>query len=562
LKHHKILGENFAIDLMGTHTQTPKNGKIDLKFGESNGENSFTYIIGDNGCGKSSLLKTLFHLISYGKNGNELLGEEKFTTSRAYLLNVFEGYLQQNHKNVSSSLKTNLVDKDKKCLEINLENSISQVLYNDSSFGNNLVYSTSPEMYSYGRDQGIHSTKYLFLQLFANCKDQKASFNQDIFNKVLPGINKIELIVKKQNIVILQYFIFASENEPWINEVILADMTVNKESFLGTQKKFLSDSGQDSKKLEDLFHVAITKFENTNFKREIEIRHNIKGLRDIISSRSFIEFVKLIIQNDGIFKLPIDLIDNDKIKGIDIRVLGILEELGFLETEVRLIAGSNRSSYRQYSIDHISSGENQRLRFYCMLQNRPKAETENLLFIFDEPENSLHIKWQYSFVNDLKEVLKHFDIKNSHFIISSHSPMLLMGGKKSQANHSKFISLHRNRNSEGIEEVLCNEIEDVNAFAMEELAQDAFGFDYRPPFVHQKLLAELTGLDGHSCTKSRFIVNVAEDQMELFEKHLSEQKIEVYSCKYDREITDVLTRTDLSRKINKLVASLNSEQDS
>lgn len=67
----------------------------------------------------------------------------------------------------------------------------------------------------------------------------------------------------------------------------------------------------------------------------------------------------------------------------------------------------------------LSSGEQHELvLFYHLLFN---TEPGSLLLI-DEPEISLHISWQKSFINDLKEIIK---LNSVEIIIATHSPDLI-----------------------------------------------------------------------------------------------------------------------------------------
>jgi len=47
------------------------------------------------------------------------------------------------------------------------------------------------------------------------------------------------------------------------------------------------------------------------------------------------------------------------------------------------------------------------------------------LLLIDEPENSLHVAWQKTIVDDMKEIA---DIKRLQIIIATHSPSIVSKG--------------------------------------------------------------------------------------------------------------------------------------
>jgi len=59
---------------------------------------------------------------------------------------------------------------------------------------------------------------------------------------------------------------------------------------------------------------------------------------------------------------------------------------------------------------------------------------DNTFVFFDEPENSLHPKWQSSIVSDMWKAISQVSV-NSHIIIATHSPLIVSGA----AGQSSFI---------------------------------------------------------------------------------------------------------------------------
>lgn len=77
------------------------------------------------------------------------------------------------------------------------------------------------------------------------------------------------------------------------------------------------------------------------------------------------------------------------------------------------------SSGQGLALDKLSSGEQHDfIMFYDLIFQTPK----NALVLIDEPEISLHIEWQETFLNRLIEICKMNDL---HAIIATHSPNIV-----------------------------------------------------------------------------------------------------------------------------------------
>ena len=83
------------------------------------------------------------------------------------------------------------------------------------------------------------------------------------------------------------------------------------------------------------------------------------------------------------------------------------------------IIKDNNGSFQNIPVNKLSSGEqNELVLFYLLLFKTDK----NSLILIDEPEVSLHISWQKSFIKDLKEITK---LNNLDVIIATHSPDII-----------------------------------------------------------------------------------------------------------------------------------------
>lgn len=83
----------------------------------------------------------------------------------------------------------------------------------------------------------------------------------------------------------------------------------------------------------------------------------------------------------------------------------------------------------EFGIDSLSTGEKQILfRISGMLKNL--SHLNGSVILIDEPETSLHPKWQQKYVQFLLETFKGLD---TQFIIATHSPYILQGIKNGES---------------------------------------------------------------------------------------------------------------------------------
>ena len=120
---------------------------------------------------------------------------------------------------------------------------------------------------------------------------------------------------------------------------------------------------------------------------------------------------KLKIFDDLYGKLSIflDILNN---KRFSYKKVSINEKTGFTFKNVK---------GKELTVNDLSSGEQHELvMLYDLLFNVP----DNTLVLIDEPEISLHIKWQKELLHDLEEInkVRHFDI-----LLATHSPSIING---------------------------------------------------------------------------------------------------------------------------------------
>ncbi|GHT94637.1 ATP-binding protein [Spirochaetia bacterium] len=154
----------------------------------------------------------------------------------------------------------------------------------------------------------------------------------------------------------------------------------------------------------------------------IEIDKESK-LQEIEENQKENETLKYVLQlyiEDSFEKLKIFDEPSQKIKMfLDIINKRFKHKKMFIDKEKGFLFKSTILLENEIPVDKLSSGEqNELVLFYELLF---KSNKDSLILI-DEPEISLHISWQNTFIHDLKEIAKLNDLT---FLIATHSPDII-----------------------------------------------------------------------------------------------------------------------------------------
>lgn len=214
-----------------------------------------------------------------------------------------------------------------------------------------------------------------------------------------------------------------------------------------TIKKYLTESTELSSKLDRTYPNRLIERlkHSTNISKEF-LNEELKRLEDKrakLDVAGLIEIEKdsnlLAIENPG--KEIIDVLmlyvedSFEKIKIFDTisrkieilldiinkrfkhKKLVIDKEEGFLFKST--ILKNENEEAQNINVSKLSSGEQNELVLFYILLFKTK---NNSLILIDEPEVSLHISWQNSFIEDLKEITK---LNNLDILIATHSPDII-----------------------------------------------------------------------------------------------------------------------------------------
>lgn len=168
-------------------------------------------------------------------------------------------------------------------------------------------------------------------------------------------------------------------------------------------------------------------------------------------------------RNHSAYRIERDVLQNLTID--DLWILPLLADIGVVRYEIFI---------NDVSIEDLSSGEQMMIQLYCDLAPvcyaHPKKK--DYLILYDEPENSLHPKWQQQFPERFRHVVEDiYGIIDSHFIFCTHSPMIVM-----QAPLTENTSVIRF--SYDGKEFKSEKIRNINQFYVEQVLLDDFGLNY------------------------------------------------------------------------------------
>ena len=322
-----------------------------------------TAIVGENGSGKSSILECLqevFKIENQKLENSILIPEHTFN----FILKFYMDNELYEIKNIKDHFETNI---------INNENIVDLMKYYAYSNFNNKF-----DMFKLNR----HS---IAEKLISNDKILDYDFEITSF-MFLP--NKVEISLCD----------FYTKFDKLISDSKRYPLYPNQ-----SDHEYLLEMNQEIKS-------AMKAFENeTNMYYKFVMIQNLKydnGFEERITEEEFNEYFSLTFPNN--IKLLNDLtIEEEKIyyEYNDFFNFNFIDKVG--------------RSYDELSHgEQIIFGQLLNIYFYS------KQNEDNLIFLLDEPEISLHPNWQKKYLNESINLCKKFNNKY-HFITTSHSPFIL-----------------------------------------------------------------------------------------------------------------------------------------
>ncbi|MDO6437320.1 AAA family ATPase [Cyclobacterium sp. 1_MG-2023] len=482
VNHHKVIGSkkidffgkttNLTVDLTREH-----HTDIVLEIDEETKENHYTFIIGQNGVGKTILFRTIVNFI----NANDSFEEPKLKALINFYTNS-KKYIKYNSNSGVNELVNLGIDNyfsNQKNLIIKnfLEHYNSYLILISSSFERSIVHK-NPRYRSFNYLSDINTTKTLFAKSLMKFKDDKKLnilselLERETIEWKMRGYLSVEarggienddffLLKNKNNVNIFNFLktirkVNISDDEKLITENLdslelnVIDSIYNSNAFF----KFYFDSNQSFKDLFEKINASVVLNKIEGFLKEKTNDPDVEkhlNIRTPTKERKKWEFLFSNI---------------NELSEFDLNTLLLLEDLNLIDLNIFC---------NDVQLDYMSSGEQSIIRLFSFFSDIPgKDKYENLLIFFDEPENTLHPKWQQNFPLYFRRVIEEiYEIRNSHFFFATHSPLILM--KSNTSNNSNVVRFYKDDQNE----FQSHQIENINSYSIEEVLLDEFKILYR-----------------------------------------------------------------------------------
>jgi len=481
-KNH-FLFKNTRINFFSDSVPIDKEAKkpFEIIFDEENAKkNSYSYFIGENGTGKSALLKSLAGIFNFNNSyiDKSIDHLEDFFGKKRYSFN----------KNTFSESQF-LLDMGMDIWDSSVRNNNindTQVIYVSNTL-EKIQISRNPSFRHFNYFSDINRTKYLTMKALIR-SDQKKQF--DILNQLLNGGRTINWNIKSA-IIAVKYdddngdapFVAVHDDRIYDLLTLFEKMAGQEDNSLDyslltkSEKLLLADIERDGFFFKLYFD---SKQSPRIFFKQLSQSYIYSKIWEFFGEQN-IRTRKGILRGNGPRNASSDiwLFDLEDMRAQDILFAGLLENLGLIKLDLLL---------NDKPIEWLSSGEQSLIRLCSFFSDIPNPDDrKNLVMIIDEPENSLHPKWQHNFPVHFNAIADAYGVTSSHFIIATHSPLIIMKAAKPEfADNVAIIRLYRNG-----DEIGAKVIEDVNAYSIEEVMLDEFNISYRSKIREIEIFDEL-----------------------------------------------------------------------
>lgn len=433
--------EVFVEDLFGYYTY-----KIPLEKADTHSQLLIVY--GDNGSGKTTILEMIFSLLSIdtrGVDGILKLCELKFTSIGLTLDNGVEIFVYKE-------------DIDDDCVELFVtENGagVSCILY--STLLNDTL-TTNIEKEHFEAFLKVHNAidklniTVFYLsdnRKFAFSRSVDGGFSDDNSNHVYAIRKQLKRQLRNGKISHKEYKMLAASYGPddklllpaikrlekWIHNKALQGSRQgekNTNTIYKEMVKRIAQSSEDDTPLNNRIDAIKTNLEEISKQNDEYAKFGLVSsieLQDIIDAVSLTQDAKLEILYSAIEPYIEGLSASfDSLREVQELILSFIESINSYlthkEIQYHLSRGFtiiHKRNNEPIPFSVLSSGERQLLLLIC---NVITASEEATIFIIDEPEISLNVKWQRKLLDTL---LKFGENRNIQFIIATHSIELLTG---------------------------------------------------------------------------------------------------------------------------------------
>lgn len=340
-----------------------------------NKKNAYTVLVGSNGTGKSRILR---RIVNSFKN----MTEDKAIVPSNYSRNLEVDSIVRSYFTFSGSTeaKSYCSDNQRKVLEVD---DVKVIAVTTSPFDKFPVEYKGKSKYRYHDTDTYH---------YIGLRASKNSFNQSNFLNLL-----FRSLLSNKSLI--------------FNEKIFYLLKLNNSVKVKIKTKLLNGSRYEA--YNDVFKIV----ENTTPESEFRdyLFHNMPMIfNNIKDDMKLIEKIYTsYIDCFNFFNAEIDLSSDH----IPRESLLLLLDLGLINVSDIIYESKDGKALKD---SELSSG--QKCLILTML-NIAGVIADNCVICIDEPEISLHPKWQKEFMSTLIEFFSEY--KRCHFIIATHSPLII-----------------------------------------------------------------------------------------------------------------------------------------
>lgn len=437
-----------------------KNIKVKKLFGFLNKDLNFyedmTLLVGINGAGKTSLLNLINWVLTPSINNLCATNFEKVTLTIDFKGKEYKLVCTNNKKEFKYEIITD--NHEFHPLKVNIRhnynnNNLDEVVELYSNLGPDeeevltwQFIQELPKPTIIGLDRSLYTETSDSIYIDDSKIRNKSSLRQNLIPKS-PSIRVKELLNKEyrinknkilnltnnlKNQIMLSAFEAGVDGNSLINEksykIHLNQISVTKKRVKDYFENFEKNSFDSNQLL--IIDKYFDNLENITKKYE-NSSDNITRILYNLNANQFSKTIKLLREfekfeketNNALHKIntfleTINLFFKDSNK-----ILVFKEETSEIFFHTTDFNGNLITKFND--IKFLSSGEEQILVLFAYIAF---SEMKNKIFIIDEPELSLHLRWQESFISQLEKVLD----ENNQIILATHSP-ILVGNKKDKA---------------------------------------------------------------------------------------------------------------------------------
>ena len=479
-KQHVVLGST-TIQCTKEEEQISMDKYVDMFISTGHSStNTYTFFIGDNGVGKSVLFRTI---IDYANSlyGFNMYKEDKYVDFSKWSCLIYENPI--NDEDRMSELLHDYHILNTEGSNTFLEGNDAYLIHMSSAINEDNIIGRSKRYYEMNTSSNAKKTQIMILKALRNTSSkhikkllhfigkEKSTFNVD-FNISTPSWSKEQkMFTVKNGLTITNYIqIFSKFIQKTYDIKVLSDQdTLALQKILRTTS-FLDYFKTNDKNVEHILN-EISNCQLLKTINELIARFHYTDIK--LMDRFSQQPIGICVESDE-ERSPLIDVDIYNISDEEILLLSILIELGMCDCNIECDGTP---------IEKMSSGEQMFFRLYSLFGSLPvNNKKENIILLYDEPENSLHPKWQQLFPTYFQEIVENiYGIKSSHFIFATHSPLIILKTNQLKGNVN-VIKL--SKNAQGATQSTI--IDDIPMYSIEELMMDEFSLEYRSSEEEQR----------------------------------------------------------------------------